>query len=188
LRESVYKKTKGGMAMRKRVIVAAIVVTGLALGVGGYIKAQLSEDLPVFTPGQVLTAQELNDIVEALYDLRNQVNQSEGRLTCKTVGSCNSDQDLSDECLDFVLSCITRADPQVCIGGGEFICEEEELPPDVVEDNVCSIDFCENDQALAGACEEFLDACLQEADTDIDQDDREKCVGAAFLICLEPID
>ena len=168
--------------MRTRPIVAVTIVIVLGLGIGWYATAQEDITLPVFTPGQVLTAQQLNDIVEDLDKLRNQVNRSEGRLTCNTEGSCNSDPALSDECQDFVGDCLSVADPQGCIKGGLFICEEEELPPDVDETNVCTRDSCVVDQEKAQKCLDFLQPCLLNADT---ESDIEGCVGGAFLICLE---
>ena len=169
--------------MRIRPIVAVTIVIVLGLGIGWYATAQEDITLPNFTPGQVLTAQELNDIAEALDDLRNKVNQVEGRLTCNTEGSCNSDPALSDECQDFVGDCLSVADPQACIGGGLFICEEEELPPDVDEFNVClEWDSCKIPGDARDKCNAFLNDCLEVAETD---SDKEGCLGGALLICLE---
>jgi len=164
--------------MQTRVIVIAIVVTGLALGVGGYIKAQISEDLPVFTPGQVLTAQELNNMVETMDNLRNHVNRVTGRLVCNTEASCDSDEDLSDECQEFVDSCLGVPDPQGCIGGALFICEEDELPDGVDEDNVCDESFCAANESQRNKCLLFLADC--------DVSFTEECVAGALWICTNP--
>jgi hypothetical protein len=176
--------------MRTRIIITAIVVTGLFLGVGGYIKAQLAlaEDLPNFTAGQVLTAEELNTLVDEL-KTQQQINQDlvtwgydlEGRLACNTEGSCNSDSDLSDECQEFVNSCMTTEDPAGCIGGGVFICEEEELPDGVDQDNVCNEDFCLVSETQRRRCELFMDSCLLSINIE------ERCVAGGLFICTNPI-
>ena len=166
--------------MRTRPIVAVTIVIVLGLGIGWYVAAQEDITLPVFTPGQVLTAQELNNMIEALDNLRNQVNLSEGRLTCDTQGSCNSDQDLSDECQDFVLDCFSVADPQGCIGGGVSICEEEELPDGVDEENVCDQVFCNDSESQRNKCLAFLGACLNHVNL------PEKCVAGALWVCTNP--
>ena len=169
--------------MRTRLIVTVTIVIVLGLGIGGYATAQEEILLPNFTPGQVLTAQELNDIVEAFEKLQNQVNQTDGRLTCNTEGNCNSDPTLSDECQDFVSDCLKVADPQGCINGGLFICEEEELPPDVDEFNVClEWDSCKIPGDARDKCNAFLNDCIEVAETD---SDKEGCLGGALLICLE---
>lgn len=176
--------------MRTRIIITAIVVTGLFLGVGGYIKAQLAlaEDLPNFTAGQVLTAEELNILVEALKDEQENVRDLitwgydlEGRLACNTEGSCNSDSDLSGECQEFVDSCMTTEDPAGCIGGGVFICEEEELPDGVDQDNVCNEDFCLVSETQRRRCELFMDSCLLSINIE------ERCVAGGLFICTNPI-
>ena len=170
--------------MRTRVIVAAIVVPGLALGVGVY--AQL--DLPSFTSGQVLTAQELNTVVEVLEteqqnvgDLITRVNELEGQLVCNTEGLCNTDPALSEECQEFVDECSTNADPAGCLGGGVFICEGEELPDDVDEENVCDQDLCLASETQRAKCVVFLGDCLGELNL------KERCVAGALWICTNPI-
>jgi len=119
-------------------------------------------------------------LVKELESVRNQVHLSEGRLTCDTQGSCNSDTDLSDECKDFVLECFSVADPQGCIGGGVFICEEEELPSDTDEDNVCDIAFCIANEKQRTKCLAFLGGCLDNLNL------PEKCLAGSYWICTNP--
>jgi hypothetical protein len=60
--------------MRRRVV-ACVIVIGLALGIGWYVKAQdASNGLPTFQAGQILTADDLNAIV-------NQVDENTTSLT-----------------------------------------------------------------------------------------------------------
>ena len=59
---------------------------------------------------------------------------------------------------------------------------EDPPPPPPHENGVCSLDECENNPELAQECQDFLTICLQGADTGAD---REQCVGAALLKCVE---
>jgi hypothetical protein len=69
-------------------------------------------------------------------------------------------------------------DPEACIQGGVFICEDEELPRDVDEDNVCTQDECFLSETLESRCEDFLVDCLTGA-ANMD----EKCIAGALFIC-----
>lgn len=168
--------------MQPRRIGTIVMAVGLALGIGWFAIAQqiTPSDLPDFAPGEVLTAEQLNQLVNQLLVNKELINDLAKDLVCGTRAACDSDPAVSEECEQFVDQCSTTADPLFCIQGGVFICEEE-IIDDVDEGNVCSRDLCSN-PSLAQECENFLAACLISANTG---NDKEKCLGAAFLFCRE---
>ena len=171
--------------MQPRRIGTIVMAVGLALGIGSFAIAQpncVPSDLPDFAPGEVLTAEQLNKLVNQLLVNQERLNDLAKDLVCGTRAVCDSDPTLSEECEQFVDQCSTTADPQACIQGGVFICEEEEVPEDVDDSNVCSRELCA-DPTLGQKCEGFLTLCL--ISTREIGNVREKCLGAAFLFCRE---
>jgi hypothetical protein len=66
---------------------------------------------------------------------------------------------------------------------------DREDPPPPPDDNTpdelggwCTVGLCEEDWRLHGTCVEFMERCLDAADTEVD---IETCAGAGFLICID---